>query len=99
MEILKIHRQIRLLEETEQQGPHVHRIDLAELDAAIPQFSGDDHYDIIKWFAQFENYTDIYKYTDKEKCVGIRRRLKGTARRYVNNLGLLEYSNLKANLI
>ena len=41
------------------QRPH---IDLNEIDAVIPPFSGEDHYDIVKWFNQFEDYAEICCY-------------------------------------
>lgn len=43
-EMLKVQQQIGILEESR-------HIDLLELDAAVPMFSGDDHYDIKKWFS------------------------------------------------
>ena len=42
---------------------------MTEPDAVVPTFSGDDQYDITKWLMMFEDYTEMYGYTDKEKCV------------------------------
>ncbi|XP_037809209.1 uncharacterized protein LOC119601985 [Lucilia sericata] len=97
LEILKLQQQIRALETNAQPAAYVHRIDLMELDSAVPPFSGDDHYDVMKWFTQFEDYAS--NYTMKEKCVGVRRRLEGTAKKYANNLGLVDYDELKVKLI
>lgn len=38
-------------------------------------------------------------YTDKERCLGLRRRLTGTAKNHVFNLGLMEYDLIKFNLV
>ncbi|KAI8116034.1 hypothetical protein CVS40_11828 [Lucilia cuprina] len=78
------------------QRPHV---DLNEIDAVIPPFSGEDHYDIVKWFNQFEDYAQMCEYGEKEKCLGLRRRLTGAAKNYVFNLGAVGYLELKANII
>lgn len=80
LEMLKLQQQIRELEGNARAAPYVRRIDLAELDAAVPLFTGDDNYDITKWWVQFEDYSDACGYNGKEKCVGIRRRLGGTAK-------------------
>lgn len=48
LEMMKIQQQIRDLESREYPVAHARRIDLMELDSAIPRFSGDDHHDITK---------------------------------------------------
>ncbi|XP_065356322.1 uncharacterized protein LOC135950716 [Calliphora vicina] len=97
MEILQLQRQINLLEASSNRSTQ--RMDMAELDAAVPPFSGDDHYDVEKWFVQYEDYVDSCGYTDKDKCVGVRRRLEGSAQRYANNLGVLKYRDLKTKIV
>lgn len=94
LEMLQLKEQIRALESEYRSQPVVRRIDMLELDAAVPLFSGDDHQDVNKWFIEFEDYTS--QFSDKEKCVAIRRRLEGTAKKYIINRGLLKYADLKS---
>ncbi|XP_065363861.1 uncharacterized protein LOC135957113 isoform X2 [Calliphora vicina] len=97
LQILRAQEEIRTIEaNTNGQRRH---IDLGEIDAVVPPFSGDDHYDVIKWFTQFEDYTEMCGYSDRERCLGLRRRLLGTAKNFVFNLGPIEYSQLKSRLI
>ncbi|KAI8117712.1 hypothetical protein CVS40_10486 [Lucilia cuprina] len=89
LNILRAQEEIRTIESGGNklmigQRPHV---DLNEIDAVIPPFSGEDHYDIVKWFNQFEDYAEMCGYGEKEKCLGLRRRLTGAAKNYVSNLG------------
>lgn len=82
MELLKLQQQINSMQNNKRQLAKNHGIDLSELGSDIPQFSGDDHYNVAKWFAQFNDYTKMCEYSDKEKCVGVHRRLTPTAKTY-----------------
>ncbi|XP_037825468.1 uncharacterized protein LOC119613515 [Lucilia sericata] len=96
LQVLQLQQQIQALEEGLSYQSPVRRMDWMELDAAVPIFSGDDNQDINRWFVVFEDYAGMF--SEKEKCAAIRRRLEGTAKQYVTNLGLLQFDDLKARL-
>ena len=98
--MLRTQNEIRCLE-TESTAPREYKriINFCELDMAIPMLSGDDFYDIEKWMQQFEDYTNMVEYGEREKCLGIHRRLCGTAKNYIFTLGSLSFDELKSKLL
>ena len=56
------------------------------------KFSGNNLYDIKKWFNQFEDYALALGYTFQDKYLALRCCLQGIAKEHPLNFGLMEYS-------
>ncbi|XP_036320344.1 uncharacterized protein LOC118734759 [Rhagoletis pomonella] len=104
LKILRLRRELMELQGQVQQietypgvrlGKYIH---FDELDAAVPKFSGDNHYDINRWYLQFEDYADANNYNERHRCLALRRCMSGTAKEFLLNQGLVDYSTLKSLL-
>lgn len=73
--------------------------DFHAFEAMVHHFSGDDSYDILKWFGDIEDTFDMLGGSERDKFVSTRRVLKGTAKSFVDNITSHTYDELKQELV
>ena len=99
LEILEIQNKIYELESKGQNIQAHNKIKYEELDVIISKFSGDNFSTVVKWLNDFEDYTNSCRMNDVEKFLCIKRRLDGTAKEFVENLGYTSYDHVKSELL
>lgn len=67
--------------------------------AMVQHFSGDDSYDVLKWFDDIEDIFGMLGGSERDKFVSTRRVLKGTAKCFVDNITAHTYDELKQELV
>lgn len=65
---------------------------------AVP-FSGDDSYDVTKWFEDIENIFDMLACSERDRFLCVRRVLAGTAKLFLRTATIRTYDELKDALI
>lgn len=80
-EILKLRKRLKELQlEEEEIRPRKGNYSFKDIEEAIPSFSGDDTYPVLRWIDQFEESARVFKLDDDSKFVYSKRLLTGTAR-------------------
>lgn len=72
--------------------------DVSVIETMVTKFSGDDHYDVKKWFSDFEDACVLLQFDDRLRFVACRRMLDGTARVFIRTIVVTSYEELKQAL-
>lgn len=98
-EILKLQREIQ---EMEIQGAYAippRRAEFADVEHALPPFTGDDSYGVRKWVSDFEEIVDTLECDDRFRLRCLRRLLSGTAKIFLRTIRAENYEMLRDLLI
>lgn len=63
------------------------------------KFTGDDAYDIKKWFDDLENAFVVFGCKNRDKFIAARRLMDGTAKMFIRTIRVSNYDELKKELI
>lgn len=99
IEILRKKREIQLLRgQLNIEG--VKQFDFTTIESMVHPFSGDDAYDIHKWFADMEEVFEIFACNERDKFISLRRLLSGTAKLFLRTTAAAKtYVMLKSALL
>lgn len=75
------------------------RIEFKDVEYAVNKFTGDDNYGVKKWLDDFEEVVDLYEVDARFRYMAARRLLEGTAKIFLRNRNLPDYTSLRAALI
>lgn len=75
------------------------RFDFSVFDSMTNKFSGDDAYDIKKWFKDLEHAFAMFICTDGDKLMAAKRAVSGTAQTFLRSKQVLTYIDLKQLMI
>lgn len=62
------------------------RFDFVAFEAMITPFTGDDSYDVQKWFQDLEDAFEVFRCGERDKFIATRRSIQGTARVFVRGV-------------
>ncbi|XP_073843779.1 uncharacterized protein [Musca autumnalis] len=96
LRILQLKKEISALEEKKEMKKSV--ATFADVEGAMPKFSGDDAYTISKWVQDFDRITDVIKCTEAEKFIYARRMLTGSAALFLRRTKANSWLSLKKEL-
>lgn len=75
------------------------RFDFVAFEAMITPFTGDDSYDVHKWFQDLEDAFEAFRCGERDKFIATRRSIQGTARVFVRGIRVGTYRELKTALL
>lgn len=93
-ELLELQREVMQME-----GNRYGRFDFRAFESMVNAFTGDDTYDVEKWFIDLENAFMAFQCNDRDKLVAARSLIKGTAKVFLRTIRIASYDELKAELI
>ncbi|XP_073829588.1 uncharacterized protein [Musca autumnalis] len=70
----------------------------AEIEGALPKFTGDDDHDVTKWVDEFERVTNVVGCAEAEKFIYARRLLDGSAKLFMRSAKAESWVALKKEL-
>ncbi|XP_073844186.1 uncharacterized protein [Musca autumnalis] len=73
-------------------------VTFADIEAALPKFTGDDGYAVTKWVAEYEKITNVLNCTEAAKFLYARRMLAGSAGLFVRGAKAESWLALKKEL-
>lgn len=71
------------------------RFNFNAFDGMVNKFSGDNAYDIKKWFQDMENAFALFDSRDSDKLMAARRAIEGTAATFLRSKQVLSYDEFK----
>ncbi|KAL7733704.1 hypothetical protein ACLKA6_011442 [Drosophila palustris] len=74
-------------------------LSVKDVEALVRSFSGDDNYPVLLWTRDFEDIMDVYKVSPMKRFVYAKRLLSGSAQMYMHNTGILNWKDMKQELI
>lgn len=77
----------------------IKRFDFVAFEAMVHRFSGDDSYDMCKWFDDLDDAFSIFGCSEGDKFIAARRLLDGTAKLFLRTISVHTYDELKKELI
>ncbi|XP_073819808.1 uncharacterized protein [Musca autumnalis] len=89
-------KEMKLQNEEEEKKESV--VTFADIEAALPKFTGDDGYAVTKWVAEYEKITNVLNCTEAEKFLYARRMLAGSAGLFVRGAKAESWLALKKEL-
>ncbi|XP_073835258.1 uncharacterized protein [Musca autumnalis] len=78
MKILRLQKEVEELEE-QKDSKRKTTATFADIEGALPKFSGDNEENILKWVQEFEKVTEVVGCTSAEKFLFARRMMAGSA--------------------
>lgn len=75
------------------------KMDFLSFEAMVHKFTGDDAYDIRKWFDDLQDAFVVFGCEDRDKFIAARRRMDGTAKIFIQTIRVNNYDDLKEELI
>lgn len=99
LQIARIKRELRELQAEDLAENQGKRFDFQAFEAMVHTFSGDDSYDVKKWFSDIEDASAVFGCSDRDKFVSLRRLLTGTAKLFLRTINANNYIDLKVALM
>ncbi|XP_075147275.1 uncharacterized protein LOC142221437 isoform X1 [Haematobia irritans] len=95
LRILKLQNEINELERKEEKKGLA---SFGDIEGALPKFTGDDEYGVVKWVAEFEKVTNVVGCAAAEKFLFARRMMAGSAALFLRNTKANNWPSLKEEL-
>lgn len=70
-----------------------------DVENTIPDFDGKSTVSVEKWFENFEKSAEAYKWTEMQKYVIARNKMKDTAKLFLQSISVCDYGNLKQEIV
>lgn len=96
--ILRKKQELSELQRACQMNEH-RRFDFVAFEAMVTPFTGDDSYDVQKWFQDLEDAFEVFRCGERDKFIATRRSIQGTARVFVRGVRAGTYQELKTALL
>lgn len=93
-ELIELQREVMQMDDT-----RYGRFDFRAFESMVNPFTGDDTYDIEKWFVDLENAFSVFHCAERDKLVAARSLINGTAKVFLRTISISSYEQLKAELI
>lgn len=91
MELLRLQRELLQME--------VRRFDFAAFEGMVHKFTGDDVYDVKKWFVDIEEAFAMYNCNERDKLIAVKRVIDGTAKLMLRSKQIPSYARFKRIMI
>ncbi|XP_073822041.1 uncharacterized protein [Musca autumnalis] len=73
-------------------------VSFADIEGALPKFTGDDDYTVTKWVDEFEKVTNVVGCAPAEKFIFARRMVSGSAQLFLRSAKAEDWPSLKKEL-
>lgn len=93
-ELIQLQQELGQIERRENQ-----RFDFVAFESMVHRFSGDNSYDVHKWFNDVEDAFAVFGCSERDKFVSTRRMLDGSASMLLRTITVNTYEELKAESI
>lgn len=94
LELVRLQRELQLQRTGEPRG-----FDFTLFEEATHKFTGDDTYDVKKWFVDLERAFALYNCGEADKLIAVQQTVDGTAKLVLRSKQILTYEQFKRTLI
>lgn len=91
LELMQLREQLKRLD--------LRRFNFNAFDGMVNKFTGDDAYEIKKWFEDMERAFALFDCSDSDKLMAAHRAIQGTAQTFLRSKQVLSYAELKQLLL